>query len=170
VNELGLEKHCLARIHTYGKALGAHGAAVICSADLKDFLINYSRPFIFSTALPFHSLAAIKCAYKFLPQVDNRRDKLRGMAKIFNESFSDVDFLKPMPSGSPIQSIVVSGNANAKALAIQLQEKGFDVRPILYPTVPKGKERIRVCLHSYNSEEEVIKLAETIKALEGKAA
>jgi len=49
-----------------------------------------------------------------------------------------------------------------KKMAHQLQNKGFDVRPILNPTVPKGKERIRICLHSFNSEKEVKKLCSTV--------
>ena len=61
--------------------------------------------------------------------------------------------------------LMVPGNKNAKEVALRIQQQGLDVRPILSPTVPKGKERIRICLHSFNTEEEVIKLAQTINSL-----
>ena len=58
-------------------------------------------------------------------------------------------------SKSAIQSAIVPGNENVKKLAQQLQDKGYDVKPILSPTVPEGQERLRFCIHSYNSEEEI---------------
>jgi 8-amino-7-oxononanoate synthase len=65
-NALNIEKDCFARIYTYGKAMGCHGAAVLGSETLRDYLINYSRPFIYTTALPTHSIHAIQSAYKLL--------------------------------------------------------------------------------------------------------
>ena len=56
---------------------------------------------------------------------------------------------------SSIKSIVISGNQNVKKAALYLQENGFNVKPILSPTVPVGQERLRFCLHSYNSKEEI---------------
>jgi 8-amino-7-oxononanoate synthase len=65
--------------------------------------------------------------------------------------------LKPMfvRSKSAIQSAIIPGNQNVKTIASQLQEKGFDVKAILSPTVPEGQERLRFCLHSFNSKEEI---------------
>ena len=60
-------------------------------------------------------------------------------------------------SNSAIQSCVIGGNQKVKTISKQLQAEGFDVRAILSPTVPEGKERLRFCLHSYNTEAEISK-------------
>ena len=60
---LGLQDRVFARIHTFGKALGVHGAAVVGPAILREYLINFARTFIYTTALPPHSLVAIQCAH-----------------------------------------------------------------------------------------------------------
>jgi len=161
---LGLQQKCLARIHTYGKTLGANGAAILCNSDLKDFLINYCRPFIFSTALPSHSLVSISCAYDFLPGVDLERAHLKRLISLLQSSVQSSPVNTLLKSDSPIQSLIVKGNEQVKLLAVSLQEKGFDVRPILYPTVAKNVERIRICLHSFNTEEEVKALANAINS------
>lgn len=165
VAELKLEDKCLIRINTFGKAIGSHGAVMLCSEDVRVFMINYCRPFIFSTSLPFHSLATIKCAHQYLLEACERRSKLFQLIEIFQQQFKSVIKYELTGSKSPIQSLIVQGNAQAKQIAWQIQEAGFDVRPILYPTVAKGKERIRICIHSYNTPQEVIKLAEVINSL-----
>ncbi len=165
IAELQLEKNCVARVNTFGKAMGAHGAVILCSEDLKNFLINYCRPFIFSTALPFHSLAAIRCAHEYLQVTEERREKIFQLIALFKKQFRHNPKLSLIESSSPIQSILVAGNENVKQFAQQIQQSGLDVRPIVYPTVAKGKERIRICLHSFNTEEEVIKLATVINSL-----
>jgi 8-amino-7-oxononanoate synthase len=65
--------------------------------------------------------------------------------------------LKPLfvYSKSAIQCAIIKGNDNVKNIATKFQEKGFDVKAILSPTVPEGQERLRLCLHSYNSEKEI---------------
>jgi 8-amino-7-oxononanoate synthase len=161
VNQLGLEEDCLARMHTFSKALGSHGAVILCSEDLRDFLINYCRPFIFSTALPFHSLAAIKSAYEYFPELNERRARLSQLISVFKKALSDSSFTI-LPSDTPVQSVIIRGNDEAKRVAGLLQDAGFDVRPILSPTVVRGTERIRIGLHSFNTEEEIIRLATSL--------
>ena len=70
-----------------------------------------------------------------------------------------------MRSKSAIQSAIIPGNENVKNIANQLQEKGFDVKAILYPTVPEGQERLRFCLHSFNSKEEISEVLKLLSAL-----
>ena len=72
--------------------------------------------------------------------------------------------LKPMfvYSKSAIQCAIIPGNEKVKNIASQLQQKRFDVRPILSPTVPEGQERLRFCLHSYNSENEISNVLELL--------
>jgi 8-amino-7-oxononanoate synthase len=165
VCDLKLEIKCLARINTFGKALGAHGAVMLCNDDLKAFMVNYCRPFIYSTSLPFHSLATIKCAHRFLLEADDRRTNLFALIDVFQHQFKGQTKYALTAGNSPIQSLIVAGNEQVKQIAQQIQQAGFDVRAILYPTVARGKERIRICIHSFNSKQEVIKLAEVINSL-----
>ena len=162
VNHLGLQEDCLARIHTFSKALGSHGAVVLGSEELREFLINYCRPFIFSTALPFHTLAAVKCVYEYFPGLDDRRKHLSHLVTVLRKALSAGTNLVLLPSDTPIQSLIVKGNTEAKRIAALLQETGFDARAILSPTVARGTERIRIGLHSFNTEEEIIRLADAI--------
>jgi len=164
INQLKLEATVFARTITFGKALGAHGAAILCCQDLKDYLINFSRPFIYTTALPPHSLATIKASYdELLNQVQQDLVKLQQNIEYFKTELKRLNlqhlFIK---SDSTIQCCLVSGNENAKRMAQELQNHGFDVKAILSPTIPKGKERLRLCLHSYNSSEEITKVLELL--------
>jgi len=65
-------------------------------------------------------------------------------------------------SKSAIQSAIIPGNEKVKDIAARLQQKGFDVKAILSPTVPEGQERLRICLHSYNTENEITTLLELL--------
>ena len=143
-----------ARVFTFGKALGAHGAAVAGSKALKEYLINFSRSFIYTTALPFHALASINVAYNYLPLANAERKKLFENIDFFREEIEQSG-ISIETMRSPIQSILIKGNEKVKQAALLLQNKGFDIRPILSPTVEKGKERLRICIHSYNTQEEL---------------
>lgn len=161
VCEFLLEKKIFARLHTFGKALGTHGGAIIGSRLMREYLLNFARSFIFTTALPYHSLFSIRCAYTLLQEADETITTLHENIKKFRSLMSGVNgYLK---SKSPIQSILISGNDNVTAIAVHLINKGFDVKPIMNPTVPKGKERIRICIHTFNTEDEIKSLVQEIK-------
>jgi 8-amino-7-oxononanoate synthase len=153
---LGLHNRIFARIMTFGKGLGCHGAVVLGSTDLKEYLVNFARSFIYTTGLSPHAVVTILVAYQHLETEKERIQKLRENIVLFNQQ-KNLLGLKPMfvRSKSAIQSAIVPGNENVKLLAQELQDKGFDVKPILSPTVPQGQERLRFCIHSYNSEEEI---------------
>lgn len=159
VQELGLERACFARVHTFGKAVGCHGAAVVGSTMLRDFLINFSRSFIYTTALPPASVRAIARAYALMPRLDAERERLRLLIAKFRQMPMG---LERLDSSTPIQVVVVPGNAAVKALAGRLQDAGLDVRPILSPTVEKGRERLRIVLHAFNTEEEIDRLTQLL--------
>lgn len=159
VQALGLEKSVFARLHTFGKGLGCHGAIVLGNVVLRNYLINYSRAFIYTTALPMHSLVAINQAYNLLLVSQNKIDALQELICYFKEKICGIPFLESIDSQSAIQCIVVSGNDKVKNIAKLLQQDGLDIRPILSPTVPKGKECLRICLHVFNSIEEIDRLA-----------
>jgi 8-amino-7-oxononanoate synthase len=155
VQMLHLQDSVFARIMTFGKGLGCHGAAIIGSSELKNYLVNFARSFIYTTGLSPHSVASILVAYQHLETENKALGILRENINHFNQE-KNILGLKPMfvRSKSAIQSAIIPGNQNVKLIANQLQEKGFDVKAILSPTVPEGQERLRFCLHSYNSKEE----------------
>lgn len=164
VQELGLHEKVYARIHTFGKALGCHGAAVAGTTALKDYLINYARSFIYTTALPVHSLVSIECAYRMLNEEPAEVKKLHDNIQHFRKKAKALDNgYEWIDSSSAIQSLVVPGNYYVRKLAAAIQAHDMDVRPIMSPTVPKGKERIRICLHSYNTIAEIDELTEVIE-------
>ncbi|MBF4467592.1 8-amino-7-oxononanoate synthase [Flavobacterium sp. LC2016-12] len=161
---LNLHQRIFARIMTFGKGLGCHGAVVLGSTDLKEYLVNFARSFIYTTGLSPHSVATILVAYQHLDIEKINIEKLRQNIVFFNQQ-KNLLGLKPMfvRSKSAIQSAIVPGNEKVKQLAQQLQDKGFDVKPILSPTVPEGQERLRFCIHSYNSEEEINQVLEFLR-------
>ncbi len=164
INQLGLGNRVFARIVTFGKALGCHGAIVLGSKQLREYLINFSRSFIYTTAASFHQIAAIKMAYKLLPLSDNSIKTLQENIQLFKTSVTELNS-NLLPSDSAIQCLVVGSNEKAKQMANEIQNAGFDVRPILSPTVSKGTERLRICLHSFNTFNEINLLAKTIHKL-----
>lgn len=160
VQVMGLEGECFARIHTFGKALGCHGAVVLGSPLLRDYLINFSRSLIYTTALPPASVQAIAIAYALLPTLGPQRAQLRRLIDQWRAGESGYERLD---SNTPIQVVIVPGNDAVRALAARLQSAGLDVRPILYPTVPKGSERLRIVLHAFNTAEDIRTLAGLLK-------
>ena len=155
LQDLVLENDVFARIITFGKALGSHGAAVLCHTDLKSYLLNFARSFIYTTALSPHTLATISTAYNEL-LLTLELEKLQQNITFFNSEIERHHLRQFfILSTSSIQSCVLSGNESVKTIAEKLQNQNYNVKPILSPTVPKGEERLRFCLHSYNSEKEI---------------
>lgn len=152
VQKLNLQDRCFARIHTFGKACGVHGAIILGSEKLKNYLINFSRQFIYSTSLPPASTEAIKISYEIFPSMQKERKHLQELSEMFNNAISKYNILK---TETPIQAVIIPGNEEVKSIAKIFLENKFDIRPILYPTVPKGQERLRIVLHAFNTIAEV---------------
>jgi 8-amino-7-oxononanoate synthase len=164
VVELGLQDRVLARVHTFGKGMGVHGAAIAGSTLLRDYLINFARSFIYTTALPPHSLFAIREAHRLLQRDTTARTQLTAMLGHFHSQV-----IRQLPgarwtgSQSPIQCLLISGNDEVRRIATLGQEAGLDLRAILSPTVPAGQERIRICLHAFNTADELDRLQTVLK-------
>jgi 8-amino-7-oxononanoate synthase len=161
VSQLGLDKRVFIKIHTFGKGIGAHGAAVVSEKLVKEYLINFSRPFIYTTSLPPHSTITISEAYKFIEEFDFLQKDL--MTKIF--LFTQTVLHSSSPNNCPIQSIIIQGNDKVKLAANKLQKLGYDVKAVLSPTVKKGTERLRICIHNHNTEDDIVGLANAINDL-----
>ena len=155
IQHLGLQEKIFARIHTFGKALGSHGAIVLGSEKLKSYLLNFARSFVFTTALPEVAVHAIKISYNIFPFLIKERKQLQSLVEQFKAAQLPYEKL---PSYTPICAVLIAGNDLVKKISHQLQQNKIDVRPILYPTVPKGKERLRVNLHSFNSTSQLSQL------------
>lgn len=155
-NELGLEEKIFARVYTYGKAMGCHGAAVVGNETLRNYLINFARSFIYTTALPPHSLVSIEAAYELLLE-GKLQEQLRENINYFNSLTEDF-----IPSTSAIHCKLFPGNHNVDIIEAQFEKKDMFVKGIKSPTVKEGAERIRVCLHAFNTKEEIKNLVNLI--------
>lgn len=154
VAEFGLQKKVFAVVVTYGKAFAGHGASVLGSTLLRDYLINFSRPFIYTTALPPVVTAHLNQQYDSIFAAKSERSVLRELIGYFKKQLKNTD-LEYIESESPIQAIIFGENKKTKNVATALERHGISAKAILYPTVPAGKERIRVCLHVFNTTEEI---------------
>lgn len=142
----------LARIITFGKAFGAHGACILTRKEIKQFLINFSRPFIYTTALPNEIVAKIKLNLdksKITPQ----QQKLQSNVAYFREKIKGLSVLSH--PNSPIQSIIFEDIDTLKMKEKKLLEKEFGVKAIYSPTVKKGSERLRISIHAFNSFKDI---------------
>tara|TARA_R110001592_G_scaffold360826_2_gene670029 strand:- start:21 stop:1151 length:1131 start_codon:yes stop_codon:yes gene_type:complete len=164
VAELGLTELVYAVIFTFGKAMGIHGACVASNQTVIDYMINYSRPFIYTTAPSAFEFLSIQQAFRFLESKPSLVIDLKENISLFNQALK-VQRPPHYLSTSAVQVVITSGNQKAKSTSKQLQEMGFDVRPILSPTVKEGEERLRICIHSFNSKNEVLSLAHGLNSL-----
>jgi 8-amino-7-oxononanoate synthase len=154
VSKHGLDDNVFIKLITFGKAYGSHGAIVLGQRLTIEFLINFARSFIYTTALPLHSLKRIEQVMELSKIMDNVRRNLFDLVDFFKAEVQK-NGIELIDSSSPIQSVLISGNDNVKQAEKHLQSKGFAVKAILSPTVSTGKERIRICLHAHNMKNEV---------------
>ncbi|MES2557245.1 MAG: aminotransferase class I/II-fold pyridoxal phosphate-dependent enzyme [Bacteroidota bacterium] len=162
LEQLGLHQRCFARLYTFGKAYGTHGAVVCGSGQLKEYLYNFARSFIYSTALPPNQYLHIQQSVE-RTQDDELRQNLQTIIFQFR-SLVKPQLLISDPS-SPIQVIPVSTLEQCVAIARRMQENKLAVKAILPPTVPENGQRLRICLHSYNTDSEIDQLAGLLNEL-----
>jgi 8-amino-7-oxononanoate synthase len=151
--ELGISDSVFIRLFTFGKAYGAHGAVVCCSDLVRQFLVNFARSFIYTTALPealyVHLLNQVEAS-----KSEQLRQQLQANISHFTKGIRST----LSAANSPIQVIEFSDLDACKQKAYELQEAGFAVKAILPPTVPAGSQRLRICIHAFNSQEEIDQL------------
>jgi 8-amino-7-oxononanoate synthase len=151
------------RIYTLGKAMGMHGAFVTGSKLMREFLVNFSRPFIYTTAPSPHFMIAVRAAFQSLTENPHLHRQLEDNIATYLSSSAAIE--NKTKSKSAIQTIIIPGNEAVKTASDFLLRAGFDVRPILSPTVPKGKERLRICLHAFNTADEISSLSTSLKKI-----
>lgn len=143
-------------IVTYGKAFGLHGAAVLCSNKTKQYLINFSRPFIYTTGISKHEAELISNRYQQIELANKERINLfENINYYINKINQQNNTHKFSKNNSPIQYILIGDIIKTKKISDILNNHQILVKPILSPTVEKGKERIRICIHQHNTKKEI---------------
>ncbi len=157
VASLGLQEKVFACVYTFGKAPGLHGAVIAGDQVLKQFLINFCRPFIYSTGPTPAAVQEISLAHQRMIGAEVERKQLSQNIGYFTEAVVKNTSLRPhfLVSETAIQAMIVPGNHVAKKLETELRNAGVLAKAILSPTVAKGSERIRFCLHAFNTKNEI---------------
>ncbi len=160
VHQTGLQEQVLATVVTYGKAFGLAGAAILGSKLLTDYLLNFSAPLIYTTGLPIYHATAIRTAYGFLADNPSLALSLQNLLA----RFAQQGMKTTSAAASPIQSVRFSDSTCLLAATAVMQQDGLDVYPIFSPTVAVGGERLRICMHTFNTPSEIDLLGKYIRA------
>jgi 8-amino-7-oxononanoate synthase len=158
----GFNTNVFAKIVTFGKAYGTHGAAILGSQKLKEYLINFARSFIYTTALPPYQYEKIHEAVESSKN-DKLRENLVSNIKFYCSEIKKINI--SCNENSPIQLIQGKTQNELKQIYKCLLENNITIKIIKSPTVPKGKERIRVCLHAFNTRDEILKFVEILSKI-----
>lgn len=190
VAALGLEGRVLARLHTFGKALAGSGAAILTTELIRDYLLNYARPLIYTTTLTYASIIAVDCAFDMLENgsAEVLALHLLDLSKYFlellrphlqsappellclpdhlcaDDDHKDLTNTSADPSFPPPAPIIPLLTPHPHSLAAHLASlpQPLFTKAITWPTVPVGASRVRVCLHAGHSRDDVRKLVDGI--------
>jgi len=152
----------LAQVVTFGKAIGSFGAAIVGSTKLIDYLRNFGRGYIYSTALPAPQCAATMAALQLLESGDSVVEKLNANIRRFRSKANEAGIPIQL-SYSAIQPVLVGSNHAVMNAHHALLKKGFKVGAVRAPTVPKGSERLRISLSAAHSEAQIDGLVNELK-------
>lgn len=151
-------------IGTLGKAFGTFGAFVAGDALLCDWLVQKSRTYIYTTALPPAIAAATRASLRLIQDEPWRRETLRRHIVRFREHAVALG-LQLMPSPTPIQPLLLGTSERALAAAAALEQAGLWVSAIRAPTVPKDTARLRITFSAAHTEAEVDRLCDALTNL-----
>lgn len=149
---------------TFGKGLGTFGAFVAGSHALIETLIQFSRSYIYTTAIPPSIAASTRAGLRLLQTENWRRQHLAELISYFKHEAALLN-LPLMKSETAIQPLLVGDDDAALALSAALEAKGFWVSAIRPPTVPAGSARLRITLSAAHSKEQVEQLLQTLAKL-----
>ncbi len=164
VQYLGFQNIVDSIVVTFGKAMGCDGAAVLGSELIKNYLINFSRPFIYSTAPSPHKLALMQQQLSNIQNVLNRNQNAQSLKSYFLNNLNH-NFQTVTGDYGNIVGVLIHGNEKTQKVAHYLQENGVFIKAILSPTVKEGTERLRICFHDYNTIEEVSLLTKLVNSI-----
>lgn len=143
-------------VGTFGKAAASVGAYVVCKHEIREYLINKMRTFIFTTALPPVNIEWTAWVIRHLPEMQARRAHLQHISRKLREAVAGQGYT--CPSVSHIVPLIVGSSEDTVIKAEALQRKGFYALPVRPPTVPEGTSRIRFSLTADITEEEIDQL------------
>ncbi len=160
----GLAERVFARVYTFGKAMGAHGACIAGSRVLTDYLINFARSFIYTTSLPPHSVLSLIEAFHFLSENIELQSTLQDRINHYRVTY-EREIGEQSTSPSAIQPVWIKGSDKALEVSKYLQENGYQALAIRPPTVKTGTERLRISLHTFNSNASIDRLVSCLKVV-----
>ncbi len=149
---------------TLGKGFGTAGAFVAGSKELIEYLTNFARPYIYTTAMPAAIAAATLTSLEIVKNEPQRREHLQKIISLFREGAAALG-LNLMASDTPIQPILIGEADEAIKLTELLKQQGILVTAIRPPTVPQGTARLRVTLSAAHSEQQVLQLLDALKSI-----
>jgi 8-amino-7-oxononanoate synthase len=152
-------------VGTFGKAFGGFGAFVVGSKLLIETLIQFARPYLYTTALPAAITEAVRVSLKIIQREPERRLRLQTLVQYFKNGITNINSpgLKILPSDTPIQSVVVGEPYLVQQLGKALESKKVLVGIIRTPTVPYGTDRIRISFCTTHTPQQVDYLLESLE-------
>lgn len=152
--EHDLQDRVFARVYTFGKAIGVHGACIAGTNLLINYLTNFARSFIYTTSLPPHAVLSLTEAFHFLGEHIGLQKQLQEVIQYYRQSYENV-FGIGVTSHSAIQPIWVAGSDKALEVSRHLTANGYQALAIRPPTVKAGTERLRISLHTFNAQDSI---------------
>ncbi|MEZ9338027.1 8-amino-7-oxononanoate synthase [Vibrio splendidus] len=150
---------------TFGKAFGLSGAAILCSSEVGDYLTQFARHHVYSTAMPPSQAVALSHACKMIQTQEWRREKLAELGALYAEQMSSVKGF--IDTQTPIKPFVVGEAQAALSIAEELKRNQVWVTAIRPPTVPTGTARLRITLTANHSQKQILQLTDSlIQAIE----
>jgi 8-amino-7-oxononanoate synthase len=161
VAEQGMQTRVPVLVGTLGKAFGTFGAFVAGSDELIETLIQFARPYIYTTALPPAVAAATLASLALVQEEHWRREKLHSLIGRFRQGAGQRGF-RLMDSATPIQPLLIGEDGEAVAMSQRLRERGFLISAIRPPTVPEGTARLRITFSAAHEPEDIDRLIESL--------
>ncbi|MDD1783684.1 8-amino-7-oxononanoate synthase [Enterovibrio sp. ZSDZ35] len=150
-------------IVTFGKAFGMMGAAVLCSKAVHDYLTQFARHYVYSTAMPPAQAHALLHALNSLRTDSWRREKLAELSNAFHEELSGISGV--IETMTPIKPVVIGDVVKMQTISASLRELGYWAGAIRPPTVPVNTARLRATLSVNHRVEQVRKFASSVRTL-----
>ena len=170
LEHFNLKSERLILVGTLGKAAGLSGAFVVAHETVTQYLLQAARPYIFTTASSPHIAHALLASLKLI-EGEVGRERRAQLLKLQARLRAGIERLLPVrpgwrlaPSSTPVQPLIVGGNAEVMHLAGTLERQGLRVPGIRPPTVPKGEARLRITLCATHTEADVDLLLQALEA------
>ncbi|TKF32636.1 8-amino-7-oxononanoate synthase [Vibrio kanaloae] len=145
---------------TFGKAFGLSGAAILCSSEVGDYLTQFARHHVYSTAMPPSQAVALSHACQMIQTQEWRREKLTELGSLYAEQMSGLKGF--VDTQTPIKPFLIGEAQSALSIAEELKQNQVWVTAIRPPTVPVGTARLRITLTANHSHEQILQLTRSL--------